>query len=735
MPLPNVFGEKKNDSLFIAIFLSESNLRSVLWQVSEGEIQILEKSPNRAYTSLDNLLVVADQSLQALGPESEKTDQVVFCLPSSWANHEVAESKKPILKRISSELSLKAVGYVVSSEVMAQALFTDSQVISSMLLNVGESELEVMLVEHGKILLRQSVGRSNDLSADFTEALARIEQGAQRTYPARIILFSTELGDSKLSEAQQKILREDWRAKHNFVQVPMVETLKAAEVLRIIISQGGAAVANAQLPMTNAQSIIKSQMSNFKSQGFGFQEIQPQNGLADDNLRVPTSFGIPIEQNPKSLPRRQAGQIPNPKLKSQNSKLTNKNYGGSLIAKIIGNFKLPSHRQTLATEISHHKLIGFGFLAGLLTLLGIGFFFLASFSKLTVLITPESKTVAKELTVTLDPEANSVDAIAGVLPAQEISLEQSGSRTAASTGIKLIGDSAKGQVEILNKTDSEKTFASGTTLSANGLEFSLDSEVTVAAATIETTDDGETKIYGKAEAQVTAGEIGAESNLSAGVELNIADFAGSTYSVKVLTGLTGGSSREIQVVSEKDQAEILAELQKELVTSAQKEFEKQSGQGQFFAPTGEVDVLSAKYSAVVGDEVETLSLDLNIGATALTYKAEDLVPLAEETLTAELPEGYKLVGDPEILSAPGEVSDNGSVVLAANLSSRAQAELNEAEVFAQISGLSLSQALDLLTQKSEIKAVEYNFQPIFAKFLVNKIPRKTARVEVVISAN
>jgi len=203
--------------------------------------------------------------------------------------------------------------------------------------------------------------------------------------------------------------------------------------------------------MTNAQSIIKSQMSNFKSQGFGFQEIQPQNGLADDNLRVPTSFGIPIEQNPKSLPRRQAGQIPNPKLKSQNSKLTNKNYGGSLIAKIIGNFKLPSHRQTLATEISHHKLIGFGFLAGLLTLLGIGFFFLASFSKLTVLITPESKTVAKELTVTLDPEANSVDAIAGVLPAQEISLEQSGSRTAASTGIKLIGDSAKDQVEILNK--------------------------------------------------------------------------------------------------------------------------------------------------------------------------------------------------------------------------------------------------------------------------------------------
>ena len=80
---------------------------------------------------------------------------------------------------------------------------------------------------------------------------------------------------------------------------------------------------------------------------------------------------------------------------------------------------------------------------------------------------------------------------------------------------------------IFNKTGSSKTFAAGTVLlGGDNLAFNLDEETTVASRSA--TEDGEGVITitpGKADAKITASNIGSDSNLAAETRLSFKQFS------------------------------------------------------------------------------------------------------------------------------------------------------------------------------------------------------------------
>ena len=299
----------------------------------------------------------------------------------------------------------------------------------------------------------------------------------------------------------------------------------------------------------------------------------------------------------------------------------------------------------------------------------------------------------------------------------------------ATTGISLVGEKASGKVNIFNKTDEEKEFSAGTSLTHEGISFTLDEDVKVASAS--ETSSGSGTEYGKAEVSITASDIGADANLGEDSKLRVDDYYDDAFSAVVIDGLTGGSSREIRVVSQADRTTLLNNLKAKLVEEAQKEFDKESTDGVYYLATGNTTVATSNFSGEIGDEAETLSLNLSLNVESIKYLSTDLKQLAAEVLKQDLPENYQFVDEePELMTAPAEsASTSAAIKLDAELMAKAVAQLDTDSLKSEVLGKDLAEASNILTSKETIKDAQLVFTPPFLANILKKLPNNSNRIE------
>ena len=298
----------------------------------------------------------------------------------------------------------------------------------------------------------------------------------------------------------------------------------------------------------------------------------------------------------------------------------------------------------------------------------------------------------------------------------------------------MIGDKAQGKVQLLNKTTAEKTFAAGTVLTTGELTFTLDSDVTVASASVSESSDAQTKTFGKVESAVTASEIGADSNIAKDTKLTVATFDTSSYEATVVDTFTGGSSREVRVVSQKDQTDLQTELLKELAAQAEQSFAQDAPAGSYTVGTGESTTLDENYDAKVGDEANNMTLALTASFAGIQYAAADLKPLAAAVLADQIPAGYQLAEqDPDILSTPtSEASTSSQVKLDAEVTAKAVPQISAEQLAAQISGQQASEAIKQLEDRPEIVSAAISFQPSWLGALFNWLPA-TEKIKITLN--
>lgn len=698
MALPQLFGSKESveavsDQVFIAILLSESAIQSSLWSVSDGEISILERSNVHTYKDLQDCVIKTDKSLQELGKQSENVDKVVFGLEPTWADqHGVLDAKKPFLKKITEDLSLKAVGFVVTVEALVQEVAQTQPAQAVIFVDLGLSEVQVSVIKQGKLAGTKKVGRSGDISADLTEALARfsLDKG-ENAQPAKILLFSLLLSESEINEAEQAVINADWVAARILAQKPLVEVTPPEFLLDLITRQGGKA-------MTQANGLMAATPKT-KASSFGIPiatkavEAAAETAVPEAATKIPASADIPDE-----APEFDDDETPPaPGLPS-----------------LIHQLRHPSHRKFL---------IG-GFVAGVLILVLMFYGYLAITAQAKVAVTLKTDVIAQDIEVTLDPAATQADLNTLTLPASQTRVEMMGSDSTAATGTKLVGDPAKGKVTIQNKTTAEKSFAKGTQLKSGNLLFTLDADVKVASASVQTSNNTETKTFGQAEATITASQIGEESNLAAKSSFTIADFDSGTYAASNTDALVGGASREVRVVAESDRKSLENTLKTKLISEAEAKFKEQTTDGTFVAPTGRINVKQTEFSAKVGDEVNQLTLNMVADVEGLRYQMSDLQPLSEQVLASQVPSGFELMKDSlQLLSSPqAAASTSARVKLSANLNSKIRPAVTAETLKSEIAGRPVSQARNLLESKSEVETVTINFQPPLAGRILRGLP-------------
>lgn len=711
MALPTFLaGDQKNENFFLGILLTEQSVQSVLWSASNGLIKVEKKSEIYQINQADQALVQTDKALQDLGEESEGLSEVVFGLEPSWADATgVLDNKKPLLKKLTEELSLKAVGFVVITEAVIKHLQKTDPHLSGVVVFYSGTQIDVVVVENGTIKKTEFVGRSEDTVSDLVEALARIKAKHSQEFPPQITLVSISLDQEELYEQQQTLIDHDWVGEGHFVSVPTISLAGVETVIESLVGQGGRAVVQATPPQDKAAVIVNEPAD------FAFKEVdvKPETSSADENLTaVPKSFGIPISS--QALPELDPVLAASVRRHDEDEEVT---------AKPVKKVKNPSR---FGPWLQKHRLfVGIGFGSGLLALILITVIFMAVGGRAQVELALNQRLLNRDLTITLDPGLSESNFEQLTLKSELVSSNFSSNQTNETTGTVLVGEKAKGKIQLANKTDGVKTFPAGTTLTANNLRFTLDDDVTIASASVEIKRGEEVKTYGTSEANVTAVKIGAEGNLTTETALSVGDFSSSSYEAYSLGAFAGGSSRELRVVSEADQNKLLAEVKKKILELAAQQFKEDStadGQKTFIS-TGNLTVLESKYSAKVGDEARTLTLDLTAEVQAITYQNQDLKPLAEYALQDLVPAGFEMVNkDPEILSAVDPNASSSGVVIAANISSRAVPQLDLEGLKKEIAGQKLSSAEAILAGKGEIKSFTIRLIPSIMHSLWKKIP-------------
>lgn len=756
MKLPNPFSRKSaaivmEERYFLALIITNVTVQAGLWKVAGGTIAVQSISSTQSYSDEKTLLVAADKALQELGKESEKTDEVVFGFELDWVDSVgIRDDKKPLLKSLSSELSLKPVGFVVIPEALLHSLQKKDPHCSLLLIQVAAHQLTVTLIRRGLIIVSERVGRSSDSISDVVEAIARFNEVSRvGGLPGKIIIAGVGIQTKVIRELQQELLGYTWPAHYDFVHTPVVEVYPEEMVVTSVIQEGGRAVAEAQ-----------GLLVGLDAEAVGEPESQVDTGTAEpidlDTHQSPVqkSFGIPI-----SMPFNSASPIGSDSDLEQGAQRDQVLQSDVVPVKQVSNPEdmysasevkqvSPMIKKQTTTRSKqgggfqtvwkfHQKQIMGGFFAGIvvLAILALGSVFL--FKNAVVTLDLREEFVSKEVAVTLDSSISDSNPAELLLKAEPTSTTVSGSDSIAASGIKLVGEKAKGTVTIFNKTDSSKTFEAGTELRSGNLRFVLDEEVQVASASVEenSSQGSETRVFGKVTVSATAQDIGAEFNIANDTELQVETFASSTYTAITESTFSGGSSREVRVVSEEDRQKVMDNLKEKLIGEAKTVFKDQARNGNQIIPTGQVEVVKATYDAAVGEEVSSLELEAELEVFAVSYAQDDIRPLVETVLNSELPEGYALSEeDPSILTdnSGNSATDSGTarVSIDLNISTKALPVLDNQMLKNSITGKVIEEASSILRDTRGIESAEVRLRPGFIQIFSKSLPTNPDKIRI-----
>lgn len=291
------------------------------------------------------------------------------------------------------------------------------------------------------------------------------------------------------------------------------------------------------------------------------------------------------------------------------------------------------------------------------------------------------------------------------------------SETINTTGKQEVGDKARGLVTIHNFDDKEKTFAKGSALEKTGFKFILDNDVKIASASLAV--DGSAKLPGKGNGSVTATMIGPDSNLTKGQRFTFDGLPPTTYFAINDASFSGGSKKQIQTVSKKDQED----LKTSIVNKAKKEIPSikvlpNEAIASFLSAT---DFNKTIFSKEIGEESSKLTLQATVYTTQYLYSKKLFIDKILVSLKPEVKNNYRLEKE-NIAYTINKISrENKSLKVDAKIKAKAVINISTDEIKKGILGKNQSKIKEIL--KSQYKIDGYNLninEPL--PFLNNYLP-------------
>ena len=163
-------------------------------------------------------------------------------------------------------------------------------------------------------------------------------------------------------------------------------------------------------------------------------------------------------------------------------------------------------------------------------------------------------------------------------------------------------------------------------VSSNGQKFTLDSSVNVASASGDIFSGTKP---GTANANITAADIGTDSNLPSGTKFTVGQS--KTVAAKNDNAFSGGTKKGITVVSKEDLATLEENLPKSLSDKAKNDIKDKIKSGKTIIPTfANTDISKETFDKKVDDEANQVSIKATVSFNYIAYDNNDVESFAQK---------------------------------------------------------------------------------------------------------
>ncbi|MCR4324596.1 MAG: baseplate J/gp47 family protein [Candidatus Curtissbacteria bacterium] len=715
--------DNSQEENYLSLVLTPDRILASIWKFKEDEIMTLGFG-QKNFQSQEVLVHQAAIAIDAAGKQA-KVDitKAVFGLSESYLeNSTLQDSTTKLLKKLSQELELDPQAFVsIASSVNHLLKSEESITPHAVLIGIFGDFVEVHLLEGDKVV-KSTISKSPVNIEKITTLIKNLKE-EDKQLPAKIVAY----GINESTEIAEKITKNKW--KDIFVHEPKIDFLDDAELARAVcyaqaadilghdpINQAaGAADLAGEKQREDADEVVEEKVQKEPDE-LGF--IEGEDILLSDTRKPTESEPLeekvdsdksdaspseelrPVTRHEEYAVHEQNSQMMQPPQHEQKPRknplifLTNFTH--------LFHFKMPSGKKA--------AIIGGVILLFLIT---ASYAAAQTLTKAEVVIKVNGSDFEKEFAATA-VEGGSLDAARSQIPAQTVSTEAQASQKGVTTGSKKVGDPAKGEITVFNWTTASKTFAQKTSIiTSGGIKFTLDNDVQVASRSAQSP--------GQSAAKVTAQEVGTAGNIGGGSDVTFPEFDSLSYSAVNSAAFSGGSERQVTVVTQQDMSKLESELIKVLTQKAREDLQAKAAGAKITDDAITTTVKNRNFDKKLDEEASLLNLDLSVEAKAITYSEDDLKNLLAENFKEEAPNNLEIRPENiEINNLQLKAGTNGT-----QLSGRFKANLtpkfDEGDLKEKIKGKSVKDTRGIIKQLPDVSDVSVNFSPNIPIF--SSIPR------------
>jgi hypothetical protein len=758
MKLPSFSVGKKQKEIYLSLLLYPDAVDAAAWEIDQKGHAYIDGAVTQELSqdSWDERNSAADKCVSTLETitKTENIQKVILGLPADYLTEEgdVKKEVKGYIKKITNLLELTPIGFVsIYQAIIHQFKQKEGVPPSLILLGITQHSMTVSLYKVGNFLGHRTLSLEGPFIGHLEDALASFTD--IEILPSRILIYGTNR--EKMEDCKRLILEHHWHQKTNFLHFPKAELLPGDGAV-VAVSFAGAAelgqtmiideedleeakeVAQEEIEEATvaedtlvdeesdtATDFTEDKTEQLETDQTEVSEHDVQMTEEDNNIELvePEDVGfetvteeseeeteVDTEYNLKRQPYTAAKKSPFVLLKNG-------------IIQLLGTVRTVFSRNNASNSSSKKKLAFFLTIPILLVLLIAVILFTQILPEAIVSVKVVPKPIEATERLTVDIEAAGQE---NVVLGKNLEKSVSGEKSISVTGKKTIGDAAKGKVTIFNKSTLPRTFKKGTTISTGSLDFILDSDVQVASAS--ETFTGST--FGKADANVTAKDIGSKGNIVAGKEFSISGVSSNIATARNESAFSGGTSKEMTVVSRADQDTLLRQLTSQLVEEAKTGFAAGDGQ-RLITETIKTQVKEKTFSHEIGQEAKELTGTATILISGTVYADDEVQEIMTSVLKKQISDGYKLSEQSvSVKTANAVINRAGDININATASGMLVPSFDVDALAKQISGKSKKEATDIIKSLTGVGDVTIT---ISKSLFMDKLPRSNS-IKISLSA-
>ena len=347
----------------------------------------------------------------------------------------------------------------------------------------------------------------------------------------------------------------------------------------------------------------------------------------------------------------------------------------------------------------------------------VGLAFLAIFlPKVTITLAVKGEPFEKSVTVGIDTAISKSVVSPAQIPGRQLDVLQESQKEYDATGTKDIGQKATGDVTLYNETGVAQGVASGTTLVASGgLKFITRESVEIPAGKL---DAGGDIIAGSVKVRIEAELAGDKYNLGA------SNYSVSGFSSKVNgrgSGMSGGSTKQVKVVSQQDLDNAKNSLHDELLNLAKKQLNDKKGKDMIMEGALSDEIVDSSANKKVGDEMDKFKYFMKIKIVTIGFSQVDFKQVLIENLRKDIPENKDI-----ILSSNDKIETTlfeqniaqGKINISGKLITKLVPKIQYDSIKKEIRGRTKARATQIFANSSgEINQIEIKTNPSWWKLM------------------